>query len=239
MAVDQFTPRRKRQGKFEVHMYYRRPEGVRHPGWITVKGSKGEKKERYEDRGIMALREFGELRDGHTNPWEIILTHPDGPKAFPVDQVMQARWYDPKNIPTECRWEGKDEEPCPWMLKLESEGVHFPQLDDHEVTERSCPQCDRPPFVMVDNLGGVEPLARHLTIIHGWDTDQLRKYGAAVGIDFDMIYSKAGKEKTFKFGARADLSCGECEWKPDPEKEHPARQLQGHKLGAHKAEVTA
>ena len=234
MVVDQFTPRRNTQSKYEAHMYYRRPEGGRHPGWITIKGSKGGKKDRYEERGIIALKDFGTLQDGHTNPWEQILTHPDGPAAFPVEQVIAARWYDSKNIPTECRWEGKDGEYCPVMLKLQ-QGITFPQLEGHEVIERPCPQCDRPPFVTVNGVGGVESLARHLTIIHGWDANQLKKYGDAVSLDFDLVYSKAAMEKTFKFGTKADFGCGECDWKPDAEKEHPARQLQGHKMGAHKA----
>ena len=94
MVVDQFTPRRNKQSKYEAHMYYRRPEGGRNPGWITVKGSKGGKKDRYEDRGIIALREFGTLQDGHTNPWQQNPTPPAGPAALPGQPVTARSWAD-------------------------------------------------------------------------------------------------------------------------------------------------
>lgn len=238
-----YTPqeKRKRPGKYESNMYYRRPANGQRPGWIIVGGVKGEKRRVFEDiRGFKALPEFGELPHGHTNPWEHILTSPGGPEAFPVDQVMSLRWYNEDDIPTDCEWEGKDEEACPMMIKLKTEGVVFPQLTGHTIIEHSCPECDRPPFSTVDGMGGIEPLARHLKIMHGWDAQNLMKWGEATGIDFQKVYSKERMEKTFDFtpSENADFSCTQCDWKPDGEGA-PSKQLAGHKMGAHKEPVTA
>lgn len=227
--------KRKRASKHETHMYYRKPNG-----WIIVGGVKGGKKDVFEEqRGFTPLKQFGELQDNHTNEWEHILTHPDGPVAFPLEQVMAFRWYNPDDIPKSCDWEDDEEEPCPVMLKLMSEPVVFPQLSGHKVTELSCPECDKPPFSVVDGVGGIQPLARHLSIMHDWDMDKLKKYGDAVDIDFDMAWSNAKRSKEFDFAVRADFSC-ECGWKPDEDKDaSPQKQLAGHNMGAHKEPVTA
>lgn len=243
--VETFRPKQSARGKkskYETHMYYRRPSSGEDPDWIVVGGVKGGKRERYEDlKGFTPLKEFEEIPNGHSNPWEYILTQPNGPKAFPADQVLKFRWHNPEDLPTECYWVDKDENPCPYMEKLKAEGVHFPQLAGHTVTDHSCPECDnRAPFSTIDGVGGVGDLAKHLSIMHNWDVDRMKKYGAAVGIDFDAAYSKIVKSKTWEFGAAGDFSCTACEWKPDPEKEaSPQKQYAGHKLGAHKEPVTA
>jgi len=246
---DEFRPSSpRRQSKHETHMYYQRPvtgsrgETLQNPGWIVVGGVKGGKRDRYEDwKGFKPLKQFGEIPDNHTNPWEFILTQPGGPESFPVDQLLTLRWYDPTVIPTDCVWEGKDEEACPYMLKLKREGVQFPQLGGHEVVERQCPECERASFATIDGVGGIGPLARHLTIMHDWTPERLKKYGDAMNIDFEAVYSRKTQEKIFNFGARADFSCDECDWKADEAKDaSPKNQLQGHKMGAHKKEpVTA
>jgi len=230
------APKRSKPSKFEKHGYYRKPDRGDEANWITVKGIKHGKRERLEDhKGFTYLREYGEMPDGHTNQWEWILTHEGGPEEFPASQILTYRWYNPEDIPTRCDWEGKDEEPCPYMLKLQ-EGVTFPQLTGHKVEELSCPECDRPPFAVIDGVGGIGPLARHLSIMHDWDADRMTKYGKKVGIDFDLAYASERKPKTFDFGdaVRADFSC-ECGWGPDANKEaSPSKQLRGHQLGAHK-----
>lgn len=249
---EQFTPTApRRPNKYETHMYYQRPtegprgEVVQNPGWITVGGVKGDKRTRYEDwKRFTALRQFGEIPSGHSNQWEHILCQPGGPEAFPVDQVLTLRWYNPQEIPMDCAWMGRDEEPCPYMMKLRSEGVRFPQLEGHEVIERQCPECERAKFATVDGVGGVGALARHLSIIHDWTPERLKKYGEAMGIDFDAVYSRKTQEKTFSFKpehARNGVACDECDWEPDATSDgSPLRQLQGHKMGAHKKEpVTA
>ncbi len=47
----------------------------------------------------------GFYSDQFTNEWEHILTQPNGPAAFPLEQVMALRWYNPADIPKDCDWE--------------------------------------------------------------------------------------------------------------------------------------
>ena len=243
-TFDPDMTRRGMKSKFEKHMYYRKPDEGTEANWITVKGVKGGKRERLEDyRNFTPLREFGELVDGHTNPWEVIFLQEGGPAAFPVEQVLTLRWYNPKDLPTECGWGDEDDPPCPYMMKLKEDGVHFPQLANHKVVELLCPECDRAPFGVIDGVGGIGPLARHLSIMHDWDADRMKKYGKRVDIDFDLAYSAERQSKTWEFGdtpvTHADFPCG-CGWEPNSEKEaSPSKQLRGHQLGAHKEPVTA
>ncbi|KKM96952.1 hypothetical protein LCGC14_1172980 [marine sediment metagenome] len=245
-AFNPDMPRRGKRSKYEKHMYYRKPDRGSEANWITVKGRKHGKQDRLEDyKGFTPLKQFGELIDGHTNQWESIFLQEGGPEAFPVDQVLTLRWYNPADLPTDCSYGNDDDPPCPYMMKLKEEGVKFPQLEGHKVVELFCPECDRAPFGVVNGVGGIGPLARHLSTMHDWDADRMAKYGEKVGIDFDEAYSSERQSKTWEFGGaespsvRADFSC-ECGWAPNSEKDvPPQKQLRGHQLGAHKEPVTA
>lgn len=98
--------------------------------------------------------------------WEEILTHPDGPAQFPVEQVVAYGWYRPENCPVP--------------------DAYFPQLVGVKIRELNCPErCGRRPFVEVDGLGGITSLRQHLRIMHKWDQANLLAYGDRVGIDFN------------------------------------------------------
>lgn len=229
-------------GKYETHLYYRRPDRGEHRRWIVV-GMRSA----LEDmslRGFEPLFKYGRLEKPEAatareqgkdvyvwDQWRPILQHPDGPAEFPAEQVMTLRWYK------EC--------PVP--------GTVFPQLAGHKLKERQCPECTRAPFLAIDGLGGVEALGRHLRLIHSWDRASLVKYGERVGIDFDAIYSNIEEDIDFDTVAQeakpppeepsdgivAEFDCDECDWKPKPRAKSRGQALIMHKRHAHPVAVPA
>lgn len=224
------------RGKFKRHIYYRRPDEGEQRRWIVWAGRQDV--ENMSLRGFEPLWDYGLLPENdpsgepESNPWRHILTSPGGPEEFPVEQVMVLRWYK--------------EEDCPVP------GIKFPQLSGHKVKEYQCPECNRSPFAAFDGLGGVDPLGRHLRLIHTWDRASLVKYGEKVGIDFDAIYSHV--EKTIEFSVTAEspkepeetpedsIVVGEfecsCGWEPKSNAKRPATALRMHSR-THLEAVTA
>jgi hypothetical protein len=216
-------------GKFDKAMYARRPDEGEHRRWITVVSRT--KLEDYMIRGFVPLWKYGYIQPSEPNRWTHILQHPDGPAEFPAEQVMVLRWYKPEDCP--------------------HPGVKFAQLGGHKVKEYKCPECKRTSYAF-DGLGGIEPLGRHLRIHHKWDRASLVKYGEAVGIDFDAIYSSI--EKTYEFEPESapeperidetglvtvgEFDCDECDWKPKANAKKPGFALMMHKR-THKEPVPA
>lgn len=193
---------KKKGRKYEKEMYYRRPLTGEHAGWIVVAGSIGgtQVQDRIE-RGFEPMYKYRTIPHNEQNPWRTILEHEDGPAEFPLEQIMTLRWWKEPPI----------------------EGVHFPQLSGHKVKEYRCPQCDRAPFAALDGEGGIEPLARHLRIMHSWDTRQLSTYGEKMGINFDAIYTSTETVFETELGTK----CQSCD-----------EEIPG-KLADHQCKVTA
>lgn len=223
--------------KFEKHGYYRRPLDGEEAGWIVVSGTNPERQSDLFRRGFIPLPKYGNIEDYEARarrtgqmaddevidtPWRPILEHPDGPAEFPAEQVMILRWYK--------------EEDCPVP------GTAFPQLKGHRVIEYKCPECSRPPFAAINGMGGIEPLARHLRVLHSWDRASLVRYGERVGLDFDAIYSTI--QETVEFGEaekpkkKSGFACDECDWKPKANAKRPALALSLHSK-EHTFQVTA
>ena len=174
-------------GSGDQIIYYRRKRSGQDPGWIVYGDSLSGTKLRDKVRlGFEPLMQFGVInsadRDARmygdkSHPrddtmtkdryiWEGILSHPDGPAEFPVEQIIAFRWYRSENCPVP--------------------DAYFPQLVGTKITEYICPErCGRPPFVGVDGIGGVGVLRTHLRVMHGWDQNNLQAYGQRVGIDFN------------------------------------------------------
>lgn len=171
-------------------IYYRRPLKARngmplvHAGWITWGDSlSGTKHRDMTVRGFEPLHQYTRINTQSRDKrmyepgdeaaisrsryiWESILSHPDGPAEFPVEQIVTYRWYRPEECPVE--------------------GVTFPQLVGMKLRELTCPErCGRLPFVELEGTGGVTALRKHLRIMHGWDQANLMAYGERVGIDFN------------------------------------------------------
>jgi hypothetical protein len=180
-------------------LYYRRPMLTRegtpasNAGWITWGDSlSGTKRRDYETRGFTALTRYGKINSGQREDalarriadgaqmtprqydaeyiWGPILRHPDGPAEFPLEQILEMRWYEKNHCPI------KDVEPADL----------FPQLRGHKVKHYPCPQCNRN-FAEVDGIGANRPLANHLRIMHEWDMANILNYGKAIGIDFASV----------------------------------------------------
>lgn len=176
-------------------IYYRRPRKGENAGWITWSDSlSGTKLRDFVRRGFEPMTKYGVINSGDRDRrafgagknfpptpefadlepqahrarylWEAILSHPEGPAEFPIEQVVIMGWYRPEQCPVpEAR---------------------FPQIAGKKIREYGCPErCGRRPFVEMDGIGGVGALRQHLRIIHRWDQSNLQAYGERMGIDFN------------------------------------------------------
>lgn len=218
-------------------IYYRRPRTGEHAGWIVYGDSlSGTKLRDFVRRGFEPLMTYGVIntsaRDrrmyGDKNTprddamtkdiyiWDAILSHPDGPAEFPVEQLVSNRWYRPERCPVP--------------------DAFFPQLVGKEIKEYTCPErCGRPPFVAVDGIGGVSTLRTHLRVMHGWDQANLQAYGARVGIDFNKgDMSSVVTDFTYNADAAVTISCERCgeQFRGRTAKARLARHEKNHPVAA-------
>ncbi len=195
-------------------IYYRRPRRGEDPGWIMFSDSlSGTKLRDMVRRGFEPLMQYGVINsadrdrrffgdqsypreEGMTKEryvWEGILSHPDGPAEFPVEQLAAFRWYRPERCPVP--------------------DAYFPQLVGKQIKEYTCPErCGRPPFVSIEGYGGVGTLRTHLRVMHGWDQANLQAYGARVGIDFNQadVNAMAVKDVTYGEQQVETIACDRC-----------------------------
>ena len=179
------------QRREEFVGYYRKPAeyvdplGVvlpyREPKWITVADTQPLKKMHYVNRGWIPLPQFGRVEDTGGDRWRPILTHRDGPSAFPVEQVVIYRWYDRAHLPGSLR--GAD--------------IYFPQLVGVEIEEFPCPDCSGG-TVFLNPLH----LARHLVNKHGYDRSAIIALGTSLGINFQKSLEGLIKPRTVSVTAR-------------------------------------
>jgi len=215
-------------------IYYRRPvDGEHNAGWITHGDSiSGTKFKDMVSRGFEPLMKYGSINTKANEArgwgiWEPILSHPDGPAEFPLEQIVISRWYKPDQCPVPT--------------------VRFPQLRGVKIVEYRCPECSRPPFpelkkddaVLVSAVGS---LGNHLRIMHKWDRLSLLGYGDRVGIDFNAIdartdivyeYEDVGEAETvepdFEVETAGGSACDECSWVAKPNAKRPKQALAMHK----------
>ena len=195
-------------------IYYRRPLKGEDAGWIVYGDSiSGTKLRDHVLRGFEPLMKYGVINssardlaqygDKSHAPdpmmtknryiWEGILSHPDGPAEFPVDQIIAFRWYRPEQCPVP--------------------DAFFPQLVGKRIKEFTCPErCGRPPFVEMDGSGGVNALRTHLRVMHEWDQANLQAYGERMGIDFNKANVNELLVAAVEYGAPAagSFKCERC-----------------------------
>ena len=215
-------------------IYYRRPRRGEHNGWIVYGDSlSGTKLRDYVRRGFEPLMKYGVINSNErdrrmcgdaTRPrdetmtkdryiWEGILTHPDGPAEFPVEQLAAFRWYRPERCPVP--------------------DVYFPQLVGKQIKEYTCPErCGPPPFVAIEGMGGVGTLRTHLRVMHDCDQANLQAYGARVGIDFNRADVNDMAITDVAYGGQAveTLTCERCgdEFKGAMAKARLAKHAKNH-----------
>lgn len=194
-------------------IYYRKPDKGLEANWITYGDSASGTKLRDKERlGFQPLWKYGlinsqqnDLRafgdkshsaeseyDTNQYIWGNILSHPEGPAEFPVDQLIAFRWHIPQNCPVP--------------------EAYFPQLVGKKITQYTCPErCGRPPFVAVDGFGGISTLRSHLRVMHDWSQVELQAYGERVGIDFTKADVAEFSVQDVSYGAATEtLSCAKC-----------------------------
>lgn len=195
-------------------IYYRRPtkgtngRPVEDPGWIVFGDSiSGSKLRDFVARGFQPLMQYGTINSAQrdvrafgskSSPadptmtreqyiWEGILSHPDGPAEFPLEQIIAFGWYRPEQCPVPT--------------------AYFPQLVGKKVKEYTCPErCGRKPFVEIDGVGGISALRQHLRIMHEWDQANLQAYGERVGIDFNKADVAELLINDMQFGSRPSVA---------------------------------
>jgi hypothetical protein len=163
--------------KEDTRIYWKRPmidpsngKPDAAPGWIMW-GSDDMISTSFRDSwfiyGRQPLPQYGHLRTEEYGPWGTILSHPNGPAEFPVEQIQAFGWYDPAQVPVP--------------------GVKFPQLQGLEIIVYDCPECT--------NKNYLEPvhLARHLRNTHDWQWRDIAAYGEEQGILFAKERGRNGR----------------------------------------------
>lgn len=153
-------------------MYYRKPNKGAEAGWIVTAGTNPERQLSLYAKGFVPLDRYGfvnpqdmpvpewvpEDQSHAYRVWAKILTAPGGPDEFPIEQIVQLRWYDPNRCPVP--------------------GTRFPQMAGTKIARYFCPECHNTYFH--DTMG----LGRHLRGQHEYDRTEIATYGAEVGINF-------------------------------------------------------
>lgn len=158
-------------------IYWRKPNKGLEASWITTGGTNMERQLQFLQRGFVPLTQYGEVgfkrrADDPDGPferygqWGPILTHPQGPREFPVDQIVAYRWYDPAFCPVP--------------------GVRFPQMVGVKIVEFDCPECNNARFHKATHL------ARHLRVTHGYDRAELVALGQELGLSFAKEIARGG-----------------------------------------------
>ena len=164
------------------HGYYRKAGNgwiVTAPIWPTFRGD-------MEYKGCVHLPQYGaftidqpwgvpnkDARGARFNsaiePWRVIFQK-GGAKEFPVEQVIAFRWH----------------------INPPYAEVTFPQLEDVEVHDLWCPECENVVFSALSEKGAVDQLRRHLTAgkdnAHSYKPTDL----LALGTQWDMDFGFTG-----------------------------------------------
>ena len=180
--------RQARASREEQVIYFRRPRGGTHSGWILWSDSQTGKRSDMIIRGFMPITKYGHIcdEDKHENgrtfltygAWGPILCHPDGPAEFPLEQILTYRWYSEEGLRASCNG----------LLPNNKQPMRlFPQLnefvrDGGEITEYPCPECSDKNYLQALHL------ARHLRNAHDWDRMDILQWGTSIGVDFSREF---------------------------------------------------
>lgn len=239
----QRSPQWEQRGRRDTErvMYYRLKSG-----WIAGSDTQPSKFITMTRKGAVLLPQFPPITDSK-DYWGPILRHPDGPEAFPVDQIIAYGWYRPENVPVK--------------------GIRFPQLKGQKIVEYPCPENCRRVFLNPIHL------ASHMRIIHDYQRHEIIAYGVAAGIDFSKL---PGGRETMTFDYTDEpaieavapveepdfeleivspetpaeepidaeafverVKCDECDWKAAEDIKRPETALQLHKRVKHPQAVVA
>lgn len=194
-------------GRWEQVIYYRTPqknfhgEDHAHAGWIEVGDAQALKLSGRAELGYMPLKQFGAVdkqKDG--SQWHAILSHPDGPRQFPVSQILQYRWYNGDSLRHD--W---PQVPA-WAIRPDGRVStrFFPQLKGLQLEELPCPNCHGRTFLEPNGL------FQHMVVHHDLEPVAILALGDRMGIDFT---------RRIKERAIVKIDYGEDEPEPEPDDE--------------------
>ena len=219
-----------------LHGYYRKANG-----WVvtgpTTKGNRDD----FEYMGHTFLLQYGQFknvddrtheRDINGVPWNSYqeawrrILQLGGAKEFPLSQIIAYHWH----------------------IKPPYREVSFPQLEGVKIYDLFCPECDNGIFSSINEAEVAQMLRQHLMSkineAHSYRVEDLQKLGQEWGIDF--FNQRVGRRSVRRAEVEAEpvdslvvpeapqfsesgFKCPDCGQEFDT-----GRQLQGHKLGAHK-----
>jgi hypothetical protein len=183
----------------EPVIYYRKMDKGPEQGWIVTADSQMHKQIMYLQRGWQPLPQYGLVGRASCHwdsayRWYPILSHPEGPKEFPIEQILQFGWHRPGGLPSFPMPNGE-----PYTPTLEQ--VFFPQLADQDIDDFGCPECENRLFIKGAYL------ARHLADAHKWDYNAIISLGEQIGIDFRRDFAPMMK-RSYTFPKQAQERAG-------------------------------
>ena len=190
--------------------YYRLPQrtpsGAPHKqaGWISWGDTQEGVKLGKLVRGQIPLEQFGFIRTKRSEEdpdgpfelhghWGPILCHRDGPREFPVSQIMAYHWYDAERLRIALHGG------IPSTLRVRDGMVLWPQLSGQDIRIFACPECG--------DWRAIEAvfLARHLRIHHDYDRADIIAFGSQYGVDFATEINREGRViRSFSFDMPTD-----------------------------------
>lgn len=210
-------------------------------GWIYMAQLTPANRGHQEFKGSQFLERYGRFplgtRDPNTRPaaqddnrapwnpalepWRLIFQR-GGAHEFPVDQIIALQWH----------------------LSPPYEGITFPQLDDVQITDIECPECDRT-FSGTSVGVAVQNLKIHLTTRmdarHSYTVSDLVDLGAELGVDMQTARTKVkpvkakieGAEQVARARGEYDCTVDGCDWHPKRGSKRPEAGLRMHLRSAH------
>lgn len=99
-------------------------------------------------------------------PWRLIFQHPDGASSFTVEQIIAYRWH----------------------IRPPYREAVFPQIEDTQIYDFFCPECDKGIFSSPEEQIAADLLRQHLTSkfdqVHSYRPEDLRALGQEINVDF-------------------------------------------------------
>lgn len=205
--------------KFEKAIYYRAPK-TRTNGkgatfkhdqadWIVVRGNNDNTMLTMMRKGYQPLSQFGTISNGPKgapsafdlyDKWGPILTHPDGPRQFPLSQIMAFGWYRPENVPV----------PGVKFAALSRENL-IRELGEPRIIEYLCPECEARRFLRANHLG------RHLKVSHDYDRAELIALARDKNWSFSKDLTGDRIERSFEFGDEPETASAVTAPQPEPD----------------------
>ena len=218
-----------------LHGYYRKKNG-----WVTTGPTTDSNRADFEYMGHTFLAQYGQFKNvddltherdingvgwnSFKEPWRRLFQL-GGAKEFPLDQIIAYHWH----------------------IKPPYREVNFPQAKGVKIYDLFCPECDNGIFSSLNEADAARMLRQHLMSkindAHSYRVEDFQKLGEEWGIDFfNQRVGQRAVRRAVEDEAEVSLEtpeapqfsesafiCPDCDYEAET-----ARQLSGHRMGAHK-----